>query len=130
MKSLFALLLTLTALSGFSKDYLLTVRFSFKGIEEGYDHTNKIVVYIDDEKAAESTNLLQSEPNSVRVNIAEGKHTVKVENWAYYQGTWELHDKEHGYSQDLISTSDITVKKNVMMRILYDLDNGVEVSVK
>jgi hypothetical protein len=130
MRSLLALFLLFFVLNSFSADRTLFINFSFTGIEEGYDHENKIIVYVDGRKTDESSVRSQSKNNFCRIKIPQGKHTIKVENWAYYDGNWELHDKANGYSQTLINTESIDIKKNMVMRILYDLDNGVEVSVK
>lgn len=130
MKFLFSLFMALSAFSATAADFNLTVSFSFKGIEEGYDHKNKIIVYIDGEKAGESSVKFESEPNSVRVPISGGPHTVKIENWALYQGDWELHSKENEYSFDLINTEDINVRKNTKITLVYDLDNGTTIKIK
>jgi hypothetical protein len=129
MKFLFACLCSLTVFTGFSKTYYLTIYYTFKNIETGYDHTNKVKVYVDDTKERESVPKIESVENSVRVELSEGSHDIKIENWVLYKDNWELHNKANSYSFDLINTKTVVMDRNKTMTIVYDLDSGPEITV-
>jgi hypothetical protein len=134
MKNVFFFAFTWFTLIGFSQSdpekFSVNIAYSFKNIEAGYDHVNKIIVYVDGREAGQSKPKNQSDRNSLKIQVTKGKHEIKVENWAYYNDQWELHDTENGYSFDLINTETMNVTKNKSMIIVYDLDEGVDVSVK
>ena len=123
-------LLSLAVLSGFSQTYNVIIQYSFKHIEEGYDHPNKIIVYVYNVKAGESGSKKESETNALRIPISAGMHTVKIENWAYYNDKWELHSKANNYSFDLINSERIDVHHHLNIKLIYDLDNGALLTYK
>ena len=128
MKSLLVILFSLFVLSGFSKNYMLIVQCSFKNIEAGYDHQNKSIIYLDGRKIRESDIHKESETSSTRVPVPEGEHTIKVENWAFYNDKWELHSKENNYSFYLINSERINVHHHLNIKLIYDLDNGAQLT--
>lgn len=104
------------------KDVKITVKYSFKGIEEGYDHDTRTEVYIDDELKGTSTVKKESQANSVSVSTSKGKHTIRIVNQALYDGVWEDHTIANNYSIDCLYEADITVKKSLTIQLLFDLD--------
>ena len=130
MKCLLAFLFSLTVFCGFSESYYLTIRYSFTKIESGYDHKNKVIVYVDGDKERESVPKIESEENSVRVKVSEGSHDIKIEDWVFYKDNWELHSKANSYSFDLINTKTVDMDRNKTMIIIYDLDTGPEITVE
>ena len=104
------------------KEIKVTVKYSFKGIEEGYDHDTRTELYIDDELAATSTVKKESKPNSVTAVTTKGKHTIRVINQALYEGAWEDHTIANNYSIDCLYEAEINVKKTLTIQLLFDLD--------
>ncbi len=105
------------------KEIKITVKYSFKGIEEGYDHDTRTELYIDDELAATSTVKKESKPNSVTAVITKGKHNIRIVNQALYEGTWEDHTIANNYSIDCLYEAEINVKKTLTIQLLFDLDS-------
>jgi hypothetical protein len=105
----------------------IVVKFSFDNIEDGYDHDNKTEVYIDGKLAGTSSVKKESKKNSVKVTTTQGTHVIKVVNYAYYEGNWEVHSIENNYSQDFvyIVTKDLT-KSCTKIKLLFDIDNGMQ----
>lgn len=114
-----------TALSS-EKDVKITVKYSFKGIEEGYDHDTRTELYIDDELAGTSTVKKESKPNSVIATTTKGKHNIRVVNQALYEGTWEDHTIANNYSIDCLYEGEINVKKSMTIQLLFNLDGQTE----
>lgn len=130
MKNLFLVLTVLAAAAintsfislPSEKDVKITVKYSFKGIEDGYDHDTRTEVYIDDELKGTSTVKRESQPNSVSVTTTKGKHNIYIVNQALYEGVWEDHTIENNYSIDCLYEAEITVKKSMTIQLLFDLD--------
>jgi len=121
LKLLFAIcLLSLPAFAG--KTARLTVNWTFTNVIEGYDHNNKIVIYVDDKMLGESPEYIQSKKASYSVDVPTGKHTLKVENYAYYEGKWELHRPSNGYSVDAYYENIVTFSANNTLNMVCDID--------
>lgn len=108
----------------------LTVKWSFTGIEVGYDHENKTIVFIDGKEAGVSTVTKQSVPNSIIVDIENGTHEIKIVNYAFYQGVWEEHTIDNNYSIDCVYSTTLKVKKKATIALLFDIDKGTTATVK
>lgn len=91
MRKLFFILFCAIIFKGYSTDkmYSLIIAYTFGNIEQGYDHTNKIIVYVDGNRVTESVPEVESVANAVRILLKSGTHKVKVENWVLYKGKWE-----------------------------------------
>jgi len=110
------------------KNGKLTVAWTFTGIIEGYDHQNKIAVFIDGEKKGESTQKLESQPNSYTIAVPVGEHNVKIMNYAFYDGEWQEHTKENEYSLDCTFDQTIKIKKKTKITLVFDIDKEVTTS--
>ncbi len=115
-----------------AQDAKLTISYSFKGIEEGYDHNTKTTVFLNGEELCTSEEHKESEPMRFTCDVAPGTYTVQVVNYAYYGNTWEEHTIANSYSIDAIFEKDITFKKRKKYKIglLFDLDNGTSETKK
>lgn len=122
-------LLVVLAAQGFAQ-CTLSVKWSFKGVEEGYDHKNKCVVFVDGEEVGQSTVTVETVPNSMKVTIPSGEHTVRVINYALYEGQWEAHTIENNYSQDCLAEKTANFGKKSKLAMVFDIDNGVSVKWK
>jgi hypothetical protein len=108
----------------------LTISWSFLNIVEGYDHESKCHIWIDDKDMGESTVTAESVPNHMDFKIKAGKHKIKVANIVKYDGKWENHTVENQYSIDALYEGDVLVKKNSVLEITFDLDNGTTAVLK
>jgi len=108
------------------KDLKITVKYSFKGIVDGYDHPTKTELYIDDELKGTSTVSKESQPNSVTATATKGKHRIRIVNYAQYEGNWEEHTIANNYSIDCLYEAEVSVKKNLTIKLLFDLDSGTK----
>lgn len=101
----------------------LTVTWIYKNVEEGYDHENRMVVYIDGKKVGTSAIFAQSKKGSMTVMVPAGQHDVSIENYAFYEGQWELHSIDNNYSIDAFySTNMIFTKKKRSVNLVFDIE--------
>lgn len=113
-------MITLTANA--QKAGVITVNTSYTGIIDGYDHINKTVVYLDGNLAGETSELVQSKPNSCIIKTTRGTHSIRIVNMAYYEGTWEEHTVANEYSLDALYEGTIKVKKKLSINLVFDIE--------
>ncbi|MFA5973970.1 MAG: hypothetical protein WC780_16595 [Lentimicrobiaceae bacterium] len=99
----------------------LTVNTKFSGILNGYDYITKTLVYVDGDLAGETSELVQSKPNSCSVTLPRGMHTIRIVNLAYYEGKWEEHTLKNNYALDALYEGNVKVKKKFMMNLVFDI---------
>lgn len=116
---LLSLLLSLTTLAG--KNVQVTIKWTFLNINEGYDHENKMVVYIDGKQIGESKVFKQSDKASYSFEIPKGKHTIKIDDYAMYEGKWDIHTKANQYSVDANYEGDINFTANTTINMTFDI---------
>lgn len=129
---LITLMVGIFYVSAFSqKKGIITVKTSFIGIVEGYDHVNKTQLFIDGNLAGESAEQPESKPISFSVQVPRGTHTVKVLNLAFYEGNWEEHTIANNYSLDASHESIMTIKKKKTISLVFDIDKtSTDVKIK
>lgn len=123
------LLLSMTY-SSLPKTVSLTVSWKFINVVEGYDHLNRCDVYIDGNLVGSSSVTLESEPNSVTVQVTPGVHTFKVVNMAQYEGEWEEHAVWNDYSITCLWEGERNFGKKNKLFLLFDIDSGTKASWK
>jgi hypothetical protein len=101
----------------------LTVNWKFEGVIDGYDHDNKMVLYVDGEEVGESTVKKETEPNSHVFLVPKGQHDIKIVNYAMYEGEWEEHSVENKYSLDCMFEENLTLKKKCTIDLEFDITN-------
>jgi hypothetical protein len=106
------------------KSCTLTVSYKFENVVEGFDHECKTIVFVDGDQVAESSVKLESEPNSVTAVVPCGRHTVKIMNYALYEGEWEEHTIANEYSIDCSYETVMTLKKKTKIALVFDIDSG------
>lgn len=117
-----ALIINLFAFSANAqKKGVLTVNTRFTGILNGYDLQNKTMVYVDGMIAGETTEKLQSEPNTCSLYIPRGKHTIRIVNMARNNGRWEEHTYKNNYSIDAFFESRIKIRKKHSINLVFDI---------
>jgi hypothetical protein len=127
--SVFILLLSislgLSALSSNKGKPTIIIKYSFINIVDSCNYLNRIVVFIDGEKVAVSIEKKQSEPNSLSFSIKKGKHKIRIMDEVFFQGKWEEHTLANDYNIDALYESEMLVKKNQTINLVFDLDKGV-----
>jgi len=99
----------------------ITVNARFSGILDGYDLMNKTVVYIDGRIAGETTEQLQSKPNSCSITVPRGKHRLRIVNMAKNDGKWEEHTFANNYSIDALYESKVRLRKKQTINLVFDI---------
>lgn len=126
---LLAFFVSVLALSSVAqKKGTIVVNASYKGIVDGYDHINKTMVYVDGELAGETSELVQSKPNSCSVSVPRGNHSIRVVNMAYYEGNWEEHTIANEYSLDALYEGSIELKKKLTIDLVFDIDKETTIA--
>lgn len=110
----------------------LTVKYSFKGLVEGYDHTAKTTIFLNGEELCTSDEHKESKPMKFTCEVAPGTYTVRIVNYAYYENIWEEHTIENNYSIDAVYEKEMTFKKKkkYTLALLFDIVNGTSLSKK
>lgn len=122
MKSIFLLsVLLLGSLQLFSQN-TIQLKWKFINVEDGYDHNNKVQVYVDNELTATSGSFLESEVSSCSFDVSSGSHDIKMVWLAYYNGVWEEHTVENDYSIDCIYSLKKSFSKSEQVGVIWDLD--------
>ncbi len=104
-------------------DAILKINWAFKNIEPGYDHLNKIVLFVEGFNKLESSAKNENESNSYAVKIPAGNYSVKIVNYALYNGNWEEHSIANKYSIDCIFERVMNITSDTVIDLEFDLDN-------
>lgn len=105
----------------------VTVKWSFENVVEGYDHDTKTELYVDGNLVAVSSVTKETKSNSVTAKVSKGIHTIKVINYAYYEGKWEAHTIENTYSIDCVYETRINCdKKKNVITLVFDINSGTK----
>ncbi len=103
------------------KTGIIRVNTSYTGVLDGYDHINKTMVYVDGMLAGETSEQLQSVPNSCAITASKGKHSIRIINMANYEGNWEEHTIANEYSIDALYEGEIKLKKEITINLVFDI---------
>lgn len=115
----------------FSQSSKLMVYVQFTGIEAGYDHETKTSVFVDGKEYGTSSVTLQSKTGSFAVEVPQGNHSLRVVNYALYEGNWEEHTIENDYSIDCVFESETKFsKKPQKLYLVFDIDSRTHYSWK
>jgi hypothetical protein len=79
------------------------------------------MVYVDGMLAGETSEQLQSIPNSCTVTASKGKHSIRIINMANYEGNWEEHTIANEYSIDALYEGEIKLKKELTINLVFDI---------
>lgn len=102
----------------------LVVQWSFANIQDGYDHDNRMDVYVDGAKLAESEVAAQSAGGRLVVTVPPGEHEVRVVSMALYEGNWEEHTVANDYSIDCEWSDTVSGGEKEKVRLVFDIDSG------
>jgi archaellum component FlaG (FlaF/FlaG flagellin family) len=104
------------------KSVPVTVSWEFKGIESGYDHQCRMLVYVNGKQIQVSNTALESEGGKMVVMLPKGNISLKIMNEAYYEGSWEEHTIANNYSVDCFLIGDFTIKEQKKVHLLFDIN--------
>jgi hypothetical protein len=105
----------------------ITISFTFTGIEQGYDHKTRCILYLDGVEMTTSPATTETKGGKFTTEIPTGAHTIKIVNFAQYEGKWEPHLKANDYSQDCSFEAKIDFKSKktkLNLDLLFDLNAG------
>jgi hypothetical protein len=114
--------LALTSFTPKPKEASLTIKYSFVGIVDGYDHDTKMIVWEGDNIIGESTVQKQSKPNSITLKLKSGSHSIRAVMNANYEGEWEEHLKANEYSIDCLYEETVKLKGKKVVTLVFDID--------
>ena len=108
-----------------AKPATIIISYEFKGIEEGYDHQTKSVVKVDGKDVLTHRGTQAKPTHEMFSRGSPGEHDIRIDTWSMWEGNWELHTVENGYSIDCnYAFHDTTKKKTYKYHVVYDLDKG------
>lgn len=107
------------------KSAKLTIDWVFTGIVKDYDHNSRMEVYVDGAPVATSTISKQSEKNKITIPLKRGQHTVKIVNYAEYQGEWEAHTRANDYSLDAVYEYTADFNKKSKLSLVFDIEKEI-----
>jgi hypothetical protein len=126
MKNLILICCLFFGVSSFAQgNSKLSIDWKFTGINEGYDHDNKVEVYLDGVLVKTSTVSKQSQKNSVTIETTKGKHNIRIVNFALYENKWEEHTIVNNYSLDAKYETDLKLKKKNKISLIFDIDKEI-----
>jgi hypothetical protein len=100
----------------------LTIAWKYTNVNEGYDYDSRMIVYVDGKQVATSAIFKQSKLGTMVVNVPKGNHEIVVENYALYEGEWELHSIENEYSIDAFYSANMSFeKKKRKITLTFDI---------
>lgn len=115
-------LLSLIGWNATAKDGKLTIQWTYLNVVEGYDHENKIAVWIDGERKGESSSCKATQTGTHTLLVPQGVHSLRIVGYSYYEGNWEEHTIVNEYSVDAILEETFTFTKTNTLNIAWDLD--------
>ncbi len=119
---LMTLLLALIGWNVAAQEGKLTIKWTYLNVVEGFDHENKVEVWIDGKRVGESGSYKETETGTYTINVPTGMHTLRVVGLAYYEGEWEEHTIENDYSIDAIYDESCMFGKKNTLNIAWDID--------
>ncbi len=101
-----------------------TVEWIFMNVEEGYDHQNRIEVFIDGKNVGTSEAFNETELGSFTVDVSAGTHKISIVNHALYEGRWEEHTIANNYSIDATAELSHKFSGSEKLKLVWDLDDA------
>lgn len=99
-----------------------TIEWIFMNVEEGYDHENRIEVFIDGKNVGTSQTFNETELGTYTIDIASGSHKISIMNHAFYEGRWEEHTIANNYSIDATAEMTHNFKTSEKLKLVWDID--------
>ncbi len=104
------------------------VSWQYLNVEAGYDHDSKLHIELDGNLVQVSSVVPESTLGRVLVEVPQGNHTITITSYTLYEGTWQVHTIENGYSVDALYSQQLEFKgKSKKIDLKFDLDSGTTV---
>lgn len=103
----------------------LTINYEVLNTIQGYSYESRVDVYVGGTFIGSSSVKDQQTPNSVTVKVPTGKHAVKAVMLAKYEGEWQERTISNQYSQDFVWEKVVNFKKDMKVKLFFDIDTGV-----
>lgn len=102
-----------------------SITWQYLNVEQGYDHDSKLHIEIDGQLVQVSSVIPESQLGKVEVEVPQGVHTISITSYTMYEGTWQIHTIENGYSVDALFAQKLDFKgKSKRIDLKFDLDSG------
>ncbi len=108
----------------------IKVGWRFANTVQGYQHDNRVDVYVDGNKVLQSTVKSEAKPNKLKLDLKPGPHQVRFVNLALYDGNWEEHTVENDYSVDCIWEIDVPDVHPKSIDLVCDIDAEATYTLK
>ena len=109
-----------------AKTLTLTIKWTFEEVVEGYDHENKMLVTIDGKSMGESKVFKETDHATFVIEVTKGKHDIKIQNYSFYEGKWDIHTKENQYSVDARYENTLNLSQNTVIDMVFNVDKETE----
>lgn len=100
----------------------LKVEYNFLAINEGYDHDTKMELYVDGNLVMTSTVKKESNGNNFSYKLTRGKHIIKLVNYTFYDGNFEVRSIANNYSTEGTIEREVQIKKKNTIKVTFDLN--------
>ena len=104
------------------KEGRLQLSYAFTGIKEGYNHQEKVDLYLNDKLIYSGPAAAMDEKRAMDVSLPPGTWELRLESWVWYDEQWEAQTVANGYNIDAVWTSTIKVKKKKNLKIDLEFD--------
>ncbi len=104
------------------KQVTLKLEIAFEGINDGQDHTCRLVVYLDGQQYAVSPSYKESKGLQFSITFPEGQHRITLQNEVQFNGTWQEQTLENNYTLDARYTINQQFTKSENLTLLFHLD--------
>lgn len=121
---LFLLVFCILPLFSFALDATLEISWKFLHVQDGYDHLNKIEVYVDGSLVSTSESVHESQLAKHTVKVPKGKHNITLKDFAFYNENWEEHLVINNYSINAVFSEEHNFKKKNFLTLIWDLDKS------
>ncbi len=106
----------------------MEINWRFIHVENGYDHTSRMQVFVDDIEYGTSVQSLESEGGQFNLKIPKGTHRIRIVNQSFLNGVWQDHTIVNNFSVEAVYEKSVEVKKTVRVTLVIDLNNEESVN--
>lgn len=120
--SLFFIALLPLTVFGQKKEARLQLSYMFTGVKEGYNHNEKMDIYLNDVLIFSGPPAAMDEKREMIIGITPGTWQLRLESYVWYNDQWEAQTIANGYNIDAVWEQTITLKKKKRLNIDLEFD--------
>lgn len=105
----------------------VTFKYSFAHDPQGKEINSRLKVYVDDVAKGVSLAKMESEANSLTIEIPAGHHKIRAVIESQFEEGWEEHIIANEYTIDCIYVHEGDYKGNARIELVFDLESGTVV---